>query len=261
MKAALIQLYVSEQETMEERWARVERTLSQLENNRIDIVLLPELWGVGFSRFDNYGKLAEPCCGTTLLRLAPWARRLNCHIMTGSFVERDHDKLYNTTALLDHHGQMVETYRKIHLFGYHSREREVLTPGEHTCTAYTPFGIIGIATCYDLRFPEQFRRMTERGATIFLIAAAWPHKRLEEWRLFCRVRALENQCFLLACNHVGTHGGATGAGHSMVIAPDGTIIAEAGDEESVLTASFDLNEVQRFRDAFPALRDQVPIDV
>lgn len=261
MKAALIQLRVSEHETAAERWARVERTLSQLEDNRIDLVMLPELWGVGFSRHDEYAEQAEPCRGTTLLRLAPWARRLNCHILTGSFVERDGDRLYNTTALLDNRGQLLETYRKIHLFGYHSREREVLTPGVHTSAVYTQFGIFGMATCYDLRFPEQFRRMTERGATVFLVAAAWPHKRLEEWRLFCRVRALENQSFLLACNHVGTHGGATGAGHSMVVAPDGTILAEAGDKEGVLTASFDLNEVQRFRDAFPALRDQVPFDM
>ena len=260
MKAALIQLRVSSREIPEERWVRVEQLLSGLEGQQLDLIVLPELWPVGFSNFDRYEREAEPLHGTTLLRLAAWARRLHCHILTGSFVERQGNRLYNTMALLDVNGFLLGTYRKIHLFGFGSREQELLTPGQRTSEIYTPYGIFGLATCYDLRFPEQFRHMVEHGATAFVVSAAWPRERLEDWRLFCRVRALENQSFLLACNHAGEIDGCAGAGHSMIVAPDGTVLAEAGADEEIVRLEMDLNEAHRFRRQFPALRDRVPIE-
>ena len=260
MKISLIQLRVSDEESAATRWIRVERYLKQLQEEAPDLVLLPELWGVGFANDAAYADAAEPLQGTTVLRLAVWARRLHCDILTGSFVECAADGLYNTMALLDANGFIKGTYRKIHLFGYDAGERRHLTAGRKTTEIFTPYGIVGLATCYDLRFPEQFRRMVDNGATIFAVSAAWPKKRLEEWRLFCRVRALENQSFLLACNHAGECAGAVGAGHSMIVAPDGKILAEAGEEEQILTAEIDLNEAQRFRSKFPALRDRVRIE-
>lgn len=260
MKAAILQLRVSDGETAEMRWARVEQLLAGLDGERVDVVMLPELWSVGFCNYDGYAAAAEPLRGATVLRLSPWARSLHSHILTGSFVEQAPDgRRYNTMAMLDANGYVLGRYRKIHLFGYASRERELLTPGTQTGEIFTPYGVIGLATCYDLRFPEQFRRMTDNGATMFAVSAAWPRERLDDWRLFCRVRALENQSFLLACNHAGSCGGSTGAGHSMVVAPDGTVLAEAGAEEQMLTVSLDLNEAQRFRRQFPALHDRVPI--
>lgn len=259
MRAALIQLRVSGDEITAERWTRVERILSQLEGEPLDFLVLPELWAVGFSNFDLYAEEAEPLQGTTLLRLAPWARRLHCHILTGSFVEKTQNGMYNTMALLDANGFLLGTYRKMHLFGFDSRERELLKPGRQTSEIYTPYGIFGLATCYDLRFPEQFRYMVEHGATAFVISAAWPKARLEDWKLFCRVRALENQSFLLACNHAGEIDGCAGAGHSMIVAPDGRILAEAAEEEEIVRLEFDMNDVQRFRRQFPALRDRVSI--
>lgn len=259
MKAALIQLRVSEREMAERRWERVEQILSELEGQQIDLIILPELWSVGFSNFDRYEQEAEPLHGTTVLRLAAWAKRLHCYILTGSFVERKENRLYNTMALLDGNGFLVGTYQKIHLFGFDSLEQQLLTPGQRTSEMYTSYGIFGLATCYDLRFPEQFRYMVEHGATAFVVSAAWPRERLEEWRLFCQVRALENQSFLLACNHAGDIHGCIGAGHSMIVAPNGTILAEAEEGEEILRQEIDLNEVQRFRKQFPALRDRVTI--
>ncbi len=260
MKVSLIQLRVSSDESPAARWVRVERYLEQLEAAAPDVVMLPELWATGFSNYDAYASEAEPLRGTTILRLAPWARRLRCHILTGSFVERDRDGLHNTMAVLDTSGFIKGTYRKMHLFGYDSRERALLTAGRNTSEIFTPYGIIGLATCYDLRFPEQFRHMVDHGATIFAICAAWPKARLDDWRLFCRVRALENQSFLFACNHTGECAGTAGAGHSMIVAPDGRIIAEADEAERIVTAEIDLNEAQRFRRQFPALRDRIDIE-
>lgn len=260
MRAALIQLGVRDAETSADRWLRVERLLAGMEGEGLDFILLPELWGVGFGNFDRYAQADEPLHGLTVSRLTPWARRLRCHIATGSFVERAPDgRRYNTTALLNANGYLLGSYRKIHLFGYESQERALLAPGRGTCEIFTPYGIVGLSTCYDLRFPEQFRRMVDNGATLFAVTAAWPRQRLEDWRLFCRARALENQSFLLACNHTGDCGGVAGAGHSMAVAPDGTVLAEAGTEEQVLTVELDLNEAQRFRRQFPALHDRVPL--
>ena len=135
-----------------------------------------------------------------------------------------------------------------------------MTAGNRYVTVQTDCGSIGMATCYDLRFPEQFRHMVERGATAFVVSAAWPGARLEDWRLFCRVRALENQSFLLACNHAGEIDGCAGAGHSMIVAPDGTVLAEAGADEEIVRLEMDLNEAHRFRRQFPALRDRIPIE-
>ena len=121
----------------------------------------------------------------------------------------------------------------------------------------TSYGVLVMATCYDLRFPEQFRRMVSRSAEMFLLCAAWPKARAEDWELLCRARALENQSFLLACNTCGTCGGAEGGGHSMIVSPEGKILAQAGETEQVLVADIDLSETANFRARFPALRDRV----
>lgn len=261
MKAALLQLRVCDGETSADRWLRVEQMLAGMQGKSIDFIMLPELWGVGFCNYDRYVQAAEPLQGQTVFRLAEWARRLHCYIVTGSFVECTPDgKRYNTTAMLDTDGNLIASYRKIHLFGYDSQERVLLTPGTDIQQADTRYGIVGLSTCYDLRFPEQFRRMVDNGAALFAVTAAWPQQRLQDWQLFCRVRALENQSFLLACNHAGSCGGTVGAGHSMIVAPDGMVLAEAGAEEQVLMAELDLDAVQRFRRQFPALHDRVEIE-
>lgn len=258
MKAILIQLAVHENETPEQRMERVCRLLEA--SDGADLVMLPEIWRTGFSRFDAYAAESEPLCGETMHRLAQCAVKKGTNLLTGSFVERREQSYYNTMALLDRAGEVRETYQKVHLFGYESRERELLTAGSRYVTAQTDCAKIGMATCYDLRFPEQFRAMTEDGAQVFAVAAAWPMARLEHWRLFCQVRALENQCFLLACNHAGTHCGVQGAGHSMIVDPNGVILAEAGEGEQIAAAELDIKQVELARRSFPALHDRVTWD-
>ena len=123
-------------------------------------------------------------------------------------------------------GELMHTYRKIHRFGFDSGEAVVMGAGQEIVTAPTEFGTLGLATCYDLRFPELFR-------------------------------ALEEQAFVLACNTAGTHAGVEQAGHSVVVDPWGRVLAEAGPEEEVLTVEFDPAEVGRAREDFPVLRDRL----
>ncbi|MGD9281005.1 MAG: nitrilase-related carbon-nitrogen hydrolase, partial [Desulfobacterales bacterium] len=120
----------------------------------------------------------------------------------------------------------------------------------------TPLGKIGMATCYDLRFPELFRRMVEQGAEIFLVCSAWPYPRLEHWLMLTRVRALENQCFLVSSNSVGLNQGIQFVGHSMITDPWGTILAGAGDTECIIKSDIDLDELKAARNQFPALSDR-----
>ena len=124
-------------------------------------------------------------------------------------------------------------------------------------TAATDFGRVGLACCYDLRFPELFRRMVDQGAEFFLVCSAWPYPRLESWIMLNRVRALENEAFLVSSNCVGITRGKQFVGHSMVVDPWGAIVAGAGDEETVVRAEVDPGMVARVRSVFPPLRDRV----
>jgi len=222
-----------------------------------DLILLPELWNIGFMSFDRYRAEAETQEGPTLSLLCTLAKELSCHLHTGSFVEKRGDRLYNSSFLLNPKGEVLGTYRKIHLFTYQSEEAAILTPGTSITVIPTEFGNFGLATCYDLRFPELFRKMLDRGAEFFLISSAWPYPRLEHWLLLNRTRAVENLSYLISSNCVGINRETTFLGHSLVVDPVGQIISGSNDEECVIRAEVDRNIVQRARAEFPALKDRV----
>lgn len=132
-----------------------------------------------------------------------------------------------------------------------------MTAGESPVVIETPLATFGLATCYDLRFPELFRGLLDMGAEVFLIASGWPYPRLEHWILLNRVRALENLCFLFSSNSTGQSGEVRYVGHSMIIDPWGTPIASAGDLETIVKAEVDLERLAQIRAEFPVLRDRV----
>jgi predicted amidohydrolase len=152
---------------------------------------------------------------------------------------------------------VVGAYRKIHLFGFGSREPEVLTRGNRIVVLDGELGRMGLATCYDLRFPELFRAMVDRGAEAFLVPSAWPYPRVEAWTVLARARAIENQAWLLSANWVGGAGPARYCGRSMVVDPWGTAVAAAADGSRVVWAGLDPAEARRARAEFPPLRDRV----
>ncbi len=222
-----------------------------------DLILLPEIWPTGFFCFDRYRAESESIDGSIVATFRKKAAERACHILMGSIVEKDGDQLFNTSLLLDSDGQIIARYRKIHLFGYQSEEKKLLTAGKEVMVAATPWGLVGISTCYDLRFPEFFRKMVDKGATIFLVASAWPFVRLEAWRLFNQTRALENLAYLISCNCAGSNAGNRYAGHSMIIDPMGNIIAEGNEDEGYINAELDPDLVNTIRTDFRALDDRV----
>ena len=256
MKIASIQLGIRDDESKAER---TDRALSLVEGCAgADLVLLPEIWNTGYFGFDRYHEEAEPLDGDLVTRAGALARSLGVYLHVGSFVEKTADgRFANTSVLLDRTGARVASYRKMHLFGFGSDETKVLSPGTEVVTAATDFGRVGLACCYDLRFPELFRRMVDQGAEFFLVCSAWPYPRLESWIMLNRVRALENEAFLISSNCVGITRGKQFVGHSMVVDPWGSIVAGAGDEETVVRAEIDPGMVARVRSVFPPLRDRV----
>ena len=218
-----------------------------------DLIILPEIWNIGFMSFGRYILEAEGVDGPTMTLLQSLAQKAGAFLHTGSFVEKENGHYFNSSFLLSPNGEILARYRKIHLFGYNSEETKILASGTEPVVVQTPFGTIGMATCFDLRFPELFRAMIDKGAHIFLVSSAWPYPRLEPWIMFNRVRALENQSFLISANAAGINCGIQYVGHSMVVDPLGTVVAQAGDEETIVYAQIDPAKVQEARDAFPAL--------
>ncbi|MBC8441960.1 MAG: carbon-nitrogen family hydrolase [Deltaproteobacteria bacterium] len=218
-----------------------------------DLVILPEIWNLGFMSFGQYVDKAENINGPTPTLMKKLAREKKIFLHTGSFVEKEKGNYYNTSLLLSPDGKILAKYRKIHLFGYNSKETQILSPGDTVVVVDTPFGKIGMATCFDLRFPELFRAMVDKGAQYFLVCSAWPYPRIEPWIMLNRVRALENQCFLISANSTGMNCGSQFAGHSMVIDPWGTILAGAGDEDMIIETDIDPAKVAQARETFPGL--------
>ncbi|MFI0409149.1 carbon-nitrogen family hydrolase [Actinomadura sp. 3N508] len=254
-RVALVQVESPGTEPPARRRERVGRMVADAHG--AELVLLPELWLPGYFAFDRYAELAEPLDGDTVTAGREWARDLGCFLHLGSVLERTSEgRLHNTAVLIDPVGTVVHTYRKIHVFGYRSRETELITPGDTVGTVASPLGTMGATTCYDLRFPEIWRVLVDAGAETAAVPAAWPARRRGHWRLFTEARAVEQQMLILACNAVGVQEDVALGGASRVVDPWGTVLAEAGDTEEILRWAVDPDVVRRTREEFPVLRDR-----
>jgi predicted amidohydrolase len=221
-------------------------------------VVLPELWSTGAFAYEAFGTEAESLEGPTFEAMAKAANGAGVWLHAGSIPERAADgTLYNTSLVFSPDGELAATYRKIHRFGFDKGEAVLMGAGTELVTVRLPETTIGLATCYDLRFPELFRGLVDAGAQTLVIPAGWPERRRAHWTLLAQARAVENQSYVLACGTGGTHAGVPQAGHSIVVDPWGEVLAEAGDGEEILTVEFDPAKVGVTREQFPALKDRV----
>ena len=223
-----------------------------------DLVVLPELWTTGAFAYERFAEEAEPLEGPTYEAMAKAASDAGVWLHAGSIPERDPDgPLYNTSLVFSPSGELAAAYRKIHRFGFDKGEAVLMAAGSELMTVRLPDTILGLATCYDLRFPELFRGLVDAGAETLVLPAGWPERRRSHWTLLAQARAVENQSFVLACGTAGTHAGVPQAGHSIVVDPWGEVLAEAGAGEEILTVEFDPGKVGVTREQFPALKDRV----
>ncbi|MCH5184874.1 MAG: carbon-nitrogen family hydrolase [Oscillospiraceae bacterium] len=228
----------------------------EMSGEKPDLIMLPEMWSTGFFSFENYIENSEDIYGETMTMLSEAAKCGKCYLFGGTFIEKSGGKYYNTALLFDRKGDIAAVYRKIHLF---AGEREYLSRGDKISVAETDIGIMGMSVCYDLRFPELYRKMSERGAQIFAGAAAWPFERKDHLCLLSRARALENQAFLFFCCMAGVNKGVKYSGTSMAVSPTGEVIRTAGEKAQIYTAEAELSECTEYRRKFPVLDDKVII--
>lgn len=255
MKITSIQLEINDHETKNSRIDRVDSLLDEVKGS--DLIVLPEVWATGYFSFDRYIEESEEIDGPFVQRFASKAKELGAYLFAGSFIEKNHGKYYNTSVLFSPEGKLIGSYRKIHLFRYGSAEGQLLTRGDKPTVVETDFGKMGLSTCYDLRFPELYRAEVDLGAEFFLVTSAWPHQRLDHWRLFNAARALENQCYLISSNCVGTTQNVLLGGHSQIVDPWGTVIASGGNEETFVKTEINPENIQRSREVFPKLKHRV----
>ncbi|MFB6555940.1 carbon-nitrogen family hydrolase [Streptomyces sp. NPDC056405] len=256
MRASLLQIAVNEDESAEVR--RVRAAALVRDQAGADLVVLPELWTTGAFAFEEFGARAEPIEGPTYEAMAKAASDAGVWLHAGSIPERGPDgQLYNTSLVFSPSGDLAASYRKIHRFGFDKGEAVLMGAGREPVTVRLPETTLGVATCYDLRFPELFRSLVDAGAETLVVPAGWPERRRSHWTLLAQARAVENQAFVLACGTAGTHAGVPQAGHSIVVDPWGEVLAEAGADEEILTVEFDPAKVARTREQFPALKDRV----
>ncbi|MFG3219494.1 nitrilase-related carbon-nitrogen hydrolase [Streptomyces sp. NPDC048185] len=255
MRAVLIQADVDHRQPMRRRTAEVRDHV--VAHPAADLVVLPELGGPRDLRVDAQQRYPEPLDGPLARSLSEAAGSAGVHLHAGSIIERGPDgRLYNTSLLFGPDGALLHHYRKVHLFGHDSRETALLSHGDELRACATAVGRLGLAACYDLRFPELFRVLADDGAEVFVVAAAWPAARIAHWRLLLQARALENQAWVLACNAAGRQGGTELGGHSVAVDPWGRVVTEAGASATVLEAEFDPVGTAEARAAFPAFTDR-----
>ena len=226
------------------------------------LIVLPELFTV-LGEPEVITNLAQPVPGPASEMLAGWAEELDVTLVGGSLAEQreGHQRISNTSLLFGPRGDQLGCYRKMHLFDIDLPgrvsfcESAFVEPGDEIVVCETPAGRIGQATCYDLRFPELFRELVDRGAEIIVVPSAFTQATgRDHWEVLLRAGAIENQVFLVAANQFGHHApGITSYGRSVIIDPWGTVLATAPDGEAVITAELDFDRQREIRTTLPAL--------
>ncbi len=194
------------------------------------------------------------------------ARELGIWVHAGSFRETgpDADRTFNTTLLFDRSGRLAATYRKIHLYDVeipgrvsYQESRTVASGDQPVVTGVDGVGV-GLSICYDLRFPELYRRLAIAGARVLVVPAAFmAHTGRDHWEVLLRARAIENQCYVVASGQIGDHNPArTCFGRSMVVDPWGTVVTQLPDEVGAATVDLDLNRLEKIRQDLPSLANR-----
>ena len=232
-------------------------------NQNAQLLALPE----NFSYLRREGEpypFKESLDGELMDFLRSLALKHKLYILAGSFPEQieNSDKTYNTSVMLSSEGETLAVYRKIHLFDVELDEKNsfqessLVEAGSRSVTVNTPWGCFGMAICYDLRFPELFRTLTERGATLIFIPSAFVDKTgAKHWEVLLRARAIENQVYIAAPDQFGRHSPTRiSYGDSMLVDPWGAVIARAKDREELITCDIDFSYLDEVRKKLPALK-------
>ena len=238
------------------------RLLTEAAEQGAEFLLLPEYWPLMGQHDTDKLAIAEASGhGVMQAFLADMAKSLGVWIVGGTIplLSDESGKVLNSSLVFRPDGQQLARYDKIHLFGFNKgdesyEEARTITPGNQITTFDTGFGKVGMAICYDLRFPEMFRAMGD--CALLLLPAAFTYTTGQaHWEILLRARAIENQCYVLACGQGGLHqNGRRTWGHSMLIDPWGNIMAELAEGEGIVAGELDMSLLASIRASLPALQ-------
>jgi omega-amidase len=240
----------------EENIKKLQESLPVIVEQGCDILVLPELWTTGYdlSRLRN---IVQEEGADVRQMIQQLAKTYGIHIIAGSIPFKKGETISNTLLVVNRDGEEVKHYSKLHLFQLMD-EHKFLTSGDtdglFSLDGETFAGVI----CYDIRFPEWIRKHVLLGAKAIFVVAEWPLPRLDHWRTLLQARAIENQCFVIACNRAGNDSANTFAGHSMIVNPWGEVIVEASEIEQCIYGTIELDDVERIRQKIPVFQDRRP---
>ncbi|MFC4409969.1 carbon-nitrogen hydrolase family protein [Chungangia koreensis] len=265
MKVAVVQM--NTKSNKEENLQKAEGFIRQAADNGATLVSLPEYFNYMGEEAGKLANAEEIANGQTVELLSDLAKQNEIYIHAGSMIEKHSEqKSYNTSLVIAPNGKIIGKYHKIHLFdiainGVSSyMESNSIEGGDSSEMVELPFGKAGMAICYDLRFPELFRKYALEGCNIlFLPAAFTQYTGMLHWETLLRARAIENQCYVIAAGQIGSHlPGKVCYGNSMIIDPWGTVVARAPEKEGVIYAELEEERVKSARESIPCLTHRKP---
>ena len=252
LTAAAVQFNIALGE-VEANLAKAEAGIRRVAEKGAQLAVLPEMWSTGYD-YPQLETLAEQT-PRVVERLCSLSGELGITLV-GSLADKRSGKLFNTAYVIDC-GAVKGSYSKLHLFST-MREDRYLTSGSETLVVDTSAGRLGLGICYDLRFPELFRKLALEAAEIFCLPAEWPKPRQEHWRTLIRARAIENQLFMVATNCCGVQGKLDFFGMSMLVSAWGEVLAEGGEQDIELVGQFDFAEKDEYRSRINCFHDRRP---
>jgi omega-amidase len=248
MKIALVQYSPA----WEDKETNKKKILSLVQDvNGVELFIFPEMTLTGFSM--KSGEMSETIQGDSFRFFSSIAKDKSANIFAG-IIERRNDSTYNTLIHIKPDGNLLKLYRKVHPFSY-SGENDNYDAGVRPVLTKIGRWRIGLTICYDLRFPELFRKYGKKRAHLIVNIANWPDTRIEHWRTLLKARAIENQCYVVGVNRMGKDPKLNYVGFSSVFDPMGKEIVAVENEEKVILVDLNKNYVNEVRAKFPFLDD------
>lgn len=263
MKIGLIQLQATEN-----KHANIEKAVCMIKQAiqaKAKLIILPEIFMFRgqIQSIQDLQNISENIEGKAIQSLVILARQYQVNILAGSIYEKAkaHKKTYNTSIFIDSCGKIIGKYRKKHLFQaqlktHKIQEANLFLAGQKLVCVDVGFWKFGLSICYDLRFPEQFRKYTQKGVNVLTVPSAFTYETgKDHWKVLLRARAIESLSYVIAPNQVGTDArGIRCYGHSMVVDPWGEVIAEASDDkEEIIYATLDQKFLKKKRQFLPGI--------
>ena len=265
MKIAAIQL-----NSREDKQVNLNKAVTFIEkaaNDGAELVSLPEYFNFMGEESKKKVNAESIPDGETTTVLSQLAKKHNIFIHVGSILEKySEEKSYNTSFIIGQNGEILDKYRKVHLFDIEIedmpayKESDTIQAGDSPVLVDLPIGKAGLSICYDLRFSELYRNYALNGAKVLFIPAAFTlYTGMLHWEVLLRARAIENQCYVVAAGQFGNNlPGKACYGNSMIIDPWGTVIARAPEGEGYILADIDVSSVNTARESIPCLSHRRP---